>query len=159
MSTGKSVKLDRLPGRGADSRQFQVQQIGLSFSELRHAREQHLHAVHAGQNQPVIVENSGHRFVEGSKGLRRADLDEWNFDDFSTKRAKRVGKDAGLVFGPANDDSLPVKRQMFGFLAGGQSVHALNGLLLGATGHCKSWRDKYRPMLSTAAKGYFASSL
>ena len=44
--------------------------------------------------------------------------------------------------GPADDDSLPFKRQMVGFLAGGQSMHALKGLLLSATRHCKSYSHR-----------------
>ncbi len=60
----KSMGLDYPRGCRADGSDIQVEEVGLGFAELGQARKEHLHAVGAGQDKPVVIENAGDGAVE-----------------------------------------------------------------------------------------------
>jgi hypothetical protein len=47
----------------------------------------------------------------GGRGLRRANLEDWNLDGFDAERAKTVAELAGLVRGARDEDAPSGKRQ------------------------------------------------
>ena len=66
----------------ADGGDPQVPQIFLAQAALFHALSHRLDTVHAGKDQPVVVEKIFQGRVQGLIGTRSAHFNEWDFDHF-----------------------------------------------------------------------------
>src|SRR4029077_4776856 len=106
----RSTLFNGFPRRRTDGGNFQMPERLLVEAELPQPLPHGFHAVHAGQDEPVVRLEMLEGGVEWSEGPRFANLNKWDFQDVSSQFAEFGRKRSRLVTRPTDQDTNALKR-------------------------------------------------
>jgi len=101
----ETTVFDCSSGGWTDGGDLQVAECGWIYVELFHAGGECVHAVDAGENEPVIFVYLFKGRIERFVRVRLADFDERNFDDVGAKGLEAARKRAGLMARAADENA------------------------------------------------------